>query len=337
MFGKKGKTQIDWPVILLGVLVVYLLFPAQIGGLTNSLAKSLGMEVKETPSGSGAGTGAVNTGACVDPTVKVTMTLNAEDAYAPTTVPGGDNRIWINGKDQGLVAQGSSLTVSPGDDYVILWVSNSTTYYGKVTRGEVPCSGTLRLKEELYPWVNSKASTTLFNVYNEQGQVGTALTTASGTYYNASLDAGDVETLKFEIKGVYKYAMSNPELDGDAILACKYNQTSYDDLVIDMDGFTDKVVTCPATQLVSATGFQWKCFAAPSLVSNEKVTGSLTVDVDDTYTPDSDANDIYCEIFDADYTTHTINGDIISGVEDDVNTNLGHTGTHDWNFTFHVA
>lgn len=335
MFGKAGKQKIDWPVIFLGVIVVYLLFPGPVGNLTNSIAETLGLEVAEAPAPAPAPIETPAEG-CVDPTVKVTMTLDAEDAYAPATTPGGDNRVWINGEDQGLVAQGNSITVSPGDTYVILWVENSSTYYGKVSKGTVPCSGTLRLKEHLYQWTVSKASGTLFNVYNEQGQVGSAPETASGTYFNITLDAGDLETVNFEVKGVYKEALGNPELSGENVVACLYNKTAFDDIIMEFDGFSNSEVSCP--NLVTPTaGFLWACFSAPSLVSNEKVTGTLLIDADDTYAPSADEEDITCFMWDADYDIHSITNEVIHGVEDDLDTDLGHTGQDDWNFTFHVT
>jgi len=334
MFGKSGKQKIDWPVILLGVLVVWLILPGSAQeGIQNSIADLLGMEVTEpsvpsVPSAPSAG--------CVDPTVKTTMTLNAEDAFAPATTPGGDNRVWINGEDQGLVAQGNSITVSPGDTYVVLWAENSTTYYGKVSKGTVPCTGTLRLKEHLYAWTTSQSSDTLFNVYNEQGQVGSATEAASGTYYNITLSNGDLETVNFEMKGVYKKALGNPNLDGENVVGCKYNKTAYDDIILEFDNFDNKEVSC-SNLITPAASYLWTCFAAPSVVSNDKKTGTLTIDVDDTYAPASDSEDIKCFYYDADYDIHSITNEIISGVVDDVDTGLGHTGNSDWNFTFHVT
>jgi hypothetical protein len=304
---------------------------------TDGIAEALGLQVEEPEEPEAPPIETPGEG-CVDPTVKVTMTVTSEDAYAPTTTPGGDERVWINGKDQGKVANSNSITVSPGDSYVVLWVENSSTYYGKVSKGKVPCSGTLRLHEELYKWVASKSSTTLFNVYNEQGQVGCAAEDESscGTYYNITLDAGDVETVNFEMKGIYKYAMSNPELDGEGIVACKYNKTAFDDIVLEWDGFSNDEVSCP-NLITPAAGYLWACFKAPAIASNAKKTGTLTIDVDDTYAPDCDADDIKCFVYDADYDIHSITNEIIHGVEDDQDTGLGHTGDSDWNFTFHVT
>lgn len=332
MFGKSGKQKIDFPVIILGVLALWIILPASIQmNIQNGIANLLGAEVTEP----GPGT-VIDGSTCVDPTVKVTMTLNAEDAFAPSTTPGGNARVWLNGDDQGLVANGNSLTVSPGDSYVILWAENSTTYYGKTTSGVVPCAGTLRLKEKLYQWETSQPSTTLFNVWNDQGQVGTAAEAAAGTYYNITLGAGDVETVNFEMKGIYKKALGNPDLSGENIVGCKYNTTAYDDIVLTFDGFDNKEVSCP--QLITpAASTTWTCFAAPSVVSNEKKVGKLLIDVDDTVAPSSDSEDIKCYFYDADYDIHSITNAIISGVEDDVDTGLGHTGNADWNFTFHVT
>lgn len=338
MFGKQGKNGIDWPVVLLAVLVVWIVLPdATKLNIQNGVSGLLGQSTTPPPVAGGATVTPAATG-CVDPTVKTTMTLDAEDAYAPATRPGGDNRVWLNGADQGLVANSNSITVSPGDAYVILWAENSTSYYGKVTKGTVPCSGTLRLKEKLYAWVDSKASDTLFNVYNEQGQVGDAKEAASGTYYNITLGAGDLETVNFEVKGVYKKAMGNPELAGESMIACKYNQTAYDDVLMSLSkvGFTNKEVDCP-NLATAAASYTWACFAAPSVVSNEKISGSLTIDVDDTYAPSSDSEDIKCFMYDTDYDIHSITNAIISGVEDDLDTGLGHTGNSDWNFTFHAT
>lgn len=337
MFGKQGKTDKIF-LLILGLVVILVIGPAKVQNFVGGL---LGWEDTTVPPVTpppvnGGGT-------CVDPTVKVSMTLTAEDFYNPGTVPGGDARVWLDGNDQGFVANGNSLTVSPGSSYVILWADNSTSYYTRVTKGTVPCAGTLKPHEKLYAIGDNLPAATFANVYNEKGQVGSAAQTAAGTYYNITINAGDMYTVNFELKGQYRHAYGNPYIDADEgnsynIIGCHYNKTAFaaGGVVIDLDNAKSESVSCPVLA-DSAVGWTYTCVTAPSIVSNGKLSGSLTLQSDATNSPSEGGwvSDVQCFYWDADYVRHTVSNEILKGVVDNVNTNLGMPGA--LNFTFHVA
>lgn len=339
MFGKKGKEGHIF-YLLVALVVILVIGPAKVQNWVGGL---LGINpVVVPPVTSIPSVPSTPSGTCVDPTVKVSMTLSSADYYAPGTVPGGDNRVWIDGADQGLVANANSLTVSPGSSYVILWVDNSTSYYGKVTKGVVPCAGTLKPFEKLYAWSNNIPASTFANVWNEKGQVGDPTQVASGTYFNITMNAGDQYQVNFELKGQYKKAIGNPSIDADEgkyynTIGCRYNNTAFtsDGVVIALSNAEKSEVTgCPSTLATSAAGYSWTCVSAPSIVSNGKLSGTLTLTADATNAPTADADDIQCYYWDADYARHSITNEIIKGGVDNINTNLGMGGN--LNFTFQI-
>jgi hypothetical protein len=324
IFGKKGKSEINWPIVLLVVITAAILFPA----LPEKLGEMFGLEpaepVSPTPS-----VPTPTPGCYIEDT---TMTLTSEEMFNPSTTPGGDHRVWIDGKDQGLVADGGSITVSPGNEYEILWVENSTTHYGRVTSGIVPCSGTLKLHEELYQWGVGKTHDTWANLFNDDG----TLNTGTGTTYNLSLDAGERVDVEIQLKGTFEDAIGNPDEALPNVLTCAANTTAYDDLILHNYDETGK----PAIRTAAASMdyYSWKL---PAIVSSDKLSLILTIDVDDTYDPidgtegGTAASWITCWLDDGDYDIHSDTNEIIFGVEDDQDTNLGlTTGTH--NFTFSV-
>jgi hypothetical protein len=256
-----------------------------------------------------------------------TMSLTSEEMFNPTTSTGGDHRIWINGRDAGYIVEGSSMTVSPGDKYKILWVENSTTHYGKVTEGTVPCSGTLKLHEKLYDIDDGRAATTWANLFNDDG----TLNTGSGTAYNLSLAAGEVVDVEIHLKSTFEDSIGNPAVEFPNVLTCSVNTTAYDDLVLAGYDETSK----PAIR-VSAASMDYYSWKLPAIVSQEKVELLLTIDVDNTNDPVDDSEWITCYLDDGDYDRHSDTNEIIFGVEDDQDGNLGlTTGTH--NFTFSVS
>lgn len=319
VFGKSGK-ELNLPIILL-VAIVLLMIP----GVPDKISSFLGLSA---PAGGGSGTGS-NTnsnGACIDPTVKVTMTLDSEEMYSPTTTPGGDNAVWLNGKYVGTVPNAGTLTVSPGDQYKILWVSNSSTHYGKVTEGVVPCSGTLRLHEKLYKMDLGSASTTWANVYNEKGQDNSVTTN------NITLNAGDVKSVKVEVKGTYKKSIGNVNIGANSnILACKYNTTALQSVAI--GSYPQATPTILDT---GAAGYSWTAVQFPVLDSNKLETFLVTLTANPNSYPTGNANTIFCQLDDADYTIHHVTNDVISGQVDDVNTDLGMSGAI-WNFSLRTA
>lgn len=316
VFGKQGKTELNLPMILLAAIVLMM-----VPGVPEYVSNFLGLSSPGSLGSVGTGTGGAGT-SCVDPTVKVTATIDSENAFAPATTPGGDNYLWVSGTPVGRVPNGGTETLSPGQPYKVLFVENSTTYYGKVVEGVVPCSGTLRLHEKLYQ-MSVDALTSAIRNENGDNNAGN----------NVTLAAGDIVNIPVTITGYYKKAIGNPNTQHGNVLTCATNATSYDDVVINDGRFikTDKpdIVT-------SAAGKKYRSWYMPALVSNEEISFTVLLDASDTIAPSDDSSDVFCRIDDIDYDLNAVTNELLQGPEDEQNNNLGAAGAL-FNFTIQVT
>lgn len=310
MFGKQGKSEINWPLLILVVIVVLIAFPA----IPEKLSGLFGLApapASTTPSSS-----APVAGCYIEDT---TLTLTADEMYNPATAPGGDHRVWINGDDQGKVVNGGTMTVSPGDTYKVLWGENSTTHYGKVTEGVVPCSGTLKLKESLYQW----------DVGNTEGNWAT-ITNHDGTLnslYNQSIGLGQTKNVEVKLEAAYEDAIGNPNVELPNILACSYNKSVLNR--INIDEFSSAEVPNLAA---AVAGYTWQAWKIPA-IDKAELDFKMVLEADETYVIFSSySNDITCYVYDGDYDIDGNTGEILFGVEDEADNNLGIT-TGSYNFT----
>lgn len=313
MFGKQGKTEINWPLAILVVIVVLIAFPA----IPEKLSGLFGLTEPATPTQTTSPTPVA--GCYVDST---TLTLTAEEMFNPATTPGGDAEVWINGEDQGKIANAGSITVSPGDKYKVLWVSNSTSHYGKVTEGVVPCSGTLKLKETLAKWDTTGAAHPTPIVTLDDGSLG--------KNYNFSLSLGEVATVSVRYAAAYEEAIGNPNVELPNIVACRYNATVIKSIDSSLSAADLPHVASGAADM------KWVSFKAGGMLSNDKkLDFDLTVQADSTNTMPSIGDNvgtaINCYVYDGDYDIDGDTGEIIFGVEDEAYNNLGFTP--DANFT----
>lgn len=322
MFGKSGKMEVNWALVILAAILVVIVFPTIPEKLSNLAGLAPAPGVTPTPSPTPVA------GCYIEDT---TMTLTSEEMYNPATTPGGDHEVWVNDHDQGLVAAGGSLTVSPGDRYKILWVANSTTHYGKVTEGVVPCAGTLKLREQLYQWDVGRAASTWATVTDEDGTLNQADATG------LAMSTGDVKTETIAVRAAYEDAIGNPAEAMPNVLSCRYNYTEIDALSLDQSWASADTPNTRST----VTGTKWKSWAFPAVVSNAKTEFGITIDADDTVVTAGGSNgyetgNVFCVVDDGDYDINGDSGAIIFGVVDESDTNLGlTTGTH--NFTINIS
>jgi hypothetical protein len=331
IFGKSGKSEINWPLVILVVIAVMIAFPA----IPDKISTMFGLQSPATPGTTPAttGTGGVPAGGCyVDST---TVTLTSEEMYTPGTAATGDALVWINGAKYGQVAQGASVTMSPGDSYQIMWSYNSTAgatrYYKKVTSGTVPCSGTLKLHEKLYSVGLGSAATSFANAYSDTGVVSSA-TTGNSTVYSP----GQAKQFRVVLNGEFKKAIGDPYLpDTQLILSCKYNTSAFQKVTLG----TFPTVSTPSS-IATTSAYTWTSVALPSLKSIENTQDFIIVaQADNTYAPVGDASDIFCQLNDGDYYVDSVTGAIAYGIQNDAKASVGRaaTGANVWNFTIQTV
>jgi|TARA_R100000501_G_scaffold18485_1_gene39363 hypothetical protein len=213
---------------------------------------------------------------------KTTVTLSATDKFDGTISVNGNHQYKINGGRATTVADGGTFDASPADEIKILWAqgnnSGSSVYLNSFEEVTVPCAGTKTYSDGLL-----RNGTITSRVFNEEGNlVGDATigfdTTASTE--NETLATGDVVTLPYELQGTFERGQY---ANGGCVVA-DYNQSAYDDVIVDFDSGNDRVTT-PDFFTVRATGFKAKTYSIPPIESNAKLTGSITIDSDDSLNP----------------------------------------------------
>jgi len=333
---KKGQLNTTFVVIALIIAAIFLV-PA----FKEAVIGFLGGSTQQPGPGPQPGQGGVcPPGVVIEDT---TVTVSATDVYSPST-PVGSQYYWLNGQKQGYLVSGGSFQASPGDKVKILFAENSTTYYGLEKEYTVPCQGTYSISEELFPMSTSEDwSVTLIN---DDG--------TSNTLANQTISAGLPKTVTVKLESAWNKAIGSPYIPGDNnVLSCRYNTTAYDSIDLTDDAgnsipTTSIPVFLPTQTLSKITWKSWKLpqlwsgqTTANGLAQTNSWTGKLRLDPDDTYDPDGTAGswdpagDIECRLDDVDYDLHQVTYDIIHGVEDEDNNNLGVT-SFVFNYTIEV-
>lgn len=206
-----------------------------------------------------------------------TVTLSAIDAYNDSATA-GSHRYRINGNAAKTVSDGGTFTASPGDKLEILFANGATTgaYYSDVVNVVVPCAGTKEYTANLY-----HNGTNTVQVFNEENQL---IGLDGTTYNNETLAAGDVVTLKAEVKGSFQAGMPF-----GGLLIVEYNSTEIDNVIADF-GNADVVPVSSQFYPASATDHAVKAYRIPALLGNAIVTGSIVIDADDTVNPSASDN-----------------------------------------------
>lgn len=305
---KRGEIK-PW-VLIVGALFLAYLFVPSVGSFVNGLFKGEAAPAAET------GTGALRPDRCyIEDT---TLTVGpAERMFVPTTkATTSYHRVFKNGVDKGLYADGATLTVNPGDKLAIYWAENDTTYYAAKQEFSVPCAGEVTAGE----MPDSNAYKLYFN---GTGVTIRAFNTNNGNLNsvtdNQTLAAGDVKTMPLEIEGVYQKAVSPY---GKIIAVIEGNKSAYDDLKI----IGGTAVGKPDQFTVRNADSQAWAFEISNIMSSATIKDSLLIDVDDTVDPlaaDAQADEITISLFDQDWFQNSDTGVMEYGVETNRDADVG--------------
>jgi len=269
LFDKRGKAMDTTSIVIIALIVV-------IGFGTGAFDRFLGTgQTTAAPIGDGGAT-IVSGAAC--PVEDTTVTLSAVDKFDASVLVNGNHQYKINGAPATTVANGGTFTASPGDVLKILWGqgNNSGThvYLNSFTTEKIPCVGTKTFSTGLY-----RNGTITSRIFNEEGNL------IDDALENETLAAGDVVNLNVELQGQFERGQF---ANGGCALA-EYNNSAYDDVIYNIGG---SKISTPAYQTVTATANVIKTYTVPAFTSATKLTGSVTIDVDNSNGPSDSGGDI---------------------------------------------
>lgn len=237
-----------------------------------------------------------------------TVTLSALNKYTAAATS-GTHRYRIDGGTPKTVSDLGTFTASPGDKVEILFENAAGSYFSVLANEEIPCKGTVEYSADAV-----QNGTVTIEVFNEEGN----LIDTSGE--NETLAAGDVVTLEGKIKGTFQRGIPY-----GGIVIVEYNDSEIDDLIVDFGGKEVAVPSVYTPTFGAESGT--KAYSVPAILSNQILTGSITIDADDTNNP-TDASDPVLEFRPNNYYLDEDNGGKFSGPaiedEDDAAT-IGHT------------
>ena len=288
---RKGAAKMGLPEII--ILVVVLLMAYKLGAFD----VLLGVEEPTEP----AVPGAVEGWCAVE---DVSVTFDAVEKYNAGNAVTGSIFYTVNGDPYKVAADGSTVTMSPGDNVVAYFSLNGTDHYATKVEDTIPCQGTYTIRGDVY-----KNQSLTITIWNTDGTVNDG----SGADGNQSLSAGDVKNIAFKIEGTYETGAPY----GYRIV-CEANSTAYDELDLRLDaGYgTATVAEIPHQFNVASAKNDAYAWDIPAIISNEEIKGKITVDVSDSNDPTPvAANQIKCYLYDYDYFLKD-DGTFGLGVED---------------------
>lgn len=305
------------------VLVIALLAYAFIPGVQNAVNGIFG-QVGPAPAPTSGGT----TSPTICPIEDTTVQVDTNDKFSKATeASNGSHRIFVDNVDRGYVAEGGTFSVSPGQEYKVILVQNSTGYYPATKTGTVPCRGTLDVSGGVAIYDNSLT----FTQWDENGQVITATGSVA-----VDMSADSVYTLPFKIAVTSKQSFGNPDHVGNGnVLCASYNRTAYDSFKV------DGAKTAPVpNQISTGSTNETSCYYIPVIQNDPDVadgtkisellvdgyyTGSWIVDTSSTYSDPGANTEGNLSYFAID-TAHDLDASTLAeifDVEDETNNNLG--------------
>jgi len=304
-----AKTKIDWWVIVVIAILAYAFVPSVknfVDGLTGKAAPTTTTPTTTTP-------GLISIPCTIEDT---TITLDSYNKYAKNTeVTNGSHLVFINEDNLGYYAEGGQPTASPGDTYRIIFGENSTSHYSAVKTGEIGCKGTVTLAMGLAQYDTSPT----FTLWTENAQVMSNSVTQA-------MDASSTYDIPIKIQATTKFSIGNPNHQGNGNVLCTiYDKSRFD--IISVDGAT----AAPTPNAVAPnTSQSASCYYIPVIPNSPddntdgQWTGSLLVDTS-ANNPDIGQSP-YVYIFDTDVDLDADNLDVIEGVQDETNNDLGVAG-----------
>jgi len=265
----------------------------------------------------------------------VTVTLTSQEKYnIDATVNGADrllvrtNGVWI---DKGYYTDGSSVTLSVGDEYQAIMRENSSTHYPELETGTIGypegasnCRGTHQIYAQVLDY-----DTTFPNAYiiDEDGSLN-----GDGNY---NINAGDVATSTVTMKATSEDGFGSPG-SGFNVLVCEYNTTEFSALSISdagSDVATSSAVSAPQRHTNNLTGSPGKVvYGFEPIEDVQKVVLDITVQADST-NGGNPSQDVFCSAYDTVWFRDTVTNDVTGGVEDTQASTTNKGQTEVMNFT----
>ena len=214
-----------------------------------------------------------------DPTAGITVKLDARDPFGAVTVGGSNYYKTSNGDTSALssVSDAGTFSAAANSKLDLYMQLDGNDHYTKEILGrDVKCSSPLTITEDVMAEGNLS-----FTFKNEDG-TSSILKGVS----NETLGVGDIVDLDFTVKGDYQRHQPYN------LVVVEWNKTAIDEVFLTIGG--TKLGKAPAgvpeshTDAIS-TGGRQVAYVFPTVESNTKIEGYLTVDVDDTVEPISSA------------------------------------------------
>lgn len=244
-----------------------------------------------------------------------TVTLSALNKFTQVAV-GGQHAYKINGAPISRVSDAGTFTASPGDVLEILWgnATSGAAYFSDKSSEPVPCKGTVTLSRDLM-----QNGTMTIEVFNEEGNL---IDTAGE---NETLGISDVVTLSAKLKGQYQRGFPY-----GGVIVAEFNGTgstsTIDDVVVDFGGKETNVPSIYAITLGAQA--RTKAYAVPPIMSNQILSGSVTIDADEANNPLVGGSDVILTFYPYNYFVNEDTGSSYDGpaVEDEDDAQAyGHT------------
>jgi hypothetical protein len=325
----KGQT---WIWIIIAGLIVLVLKPdilSGIGGGTGTVDDTVAAVCGDSV----CSVGEIYTcpGDCGQACLNVedtTLTFGPSKGYDfhNTSLTSEWHRVFINGEDQGLKKDSTTMTVSPGDKIDVYYGANSSLYYAAKHSFTVPCKGAVQTgtlpdseAERLYWLVKVGSSAPTITVLDSTGQVINATTNDAGNN-ESGVGNGDERWLTVVYNGRKGRAISPY---GKIRAVCQANQTTIEDVMFsESDGWT-KTGSKP-NNLTSQTGQNYFVYEHDGLIDAGQTRWSLGVKMDDTadLTIANENWYVNCTLYDSNWYLSQ-DGKMLMDVEDDQDRSLG--------------
>jgi len=261
---------------------------------------------------------------------------NAVNRFTPTTfVTTAFHRYILNGQDQGLKVDGTSVTVSPGDNVRIITCANSTaSYYAgdiSFTVGNSGAETASALKASTV--VSSETTGGAFKlvawaeptitVFNENDAA------MSASANPLALGAAEVVCTKVRIKGSSATTGYSPFASPEVV--CSMHKYWLDDVYLtDMDGnrlpagvaLQQHTITTSAGE--QAANYTTTQYVIDPILGNPIRNYQICFDTDDTNAPGVGANTT-CTLYDQNVYKNSLSGAIGTGYETNTGADVGDT------------
>lgn len=329
----KDKNWIIYAVV--AVVAAYFLLPGFQGWVNGLFA------------GTGAGgTAPVDTGILgMCPTHDaITMTLgpvvkkfDQANTYQPKTTSNNVyDRVFINGVDQGLKADGSTMTVSFGQEVCIYYAANSSDFYASKACFNVPCASAFSSsvpkndKQETAAFAAGSVDSykivawknLTFNVFNQDDNLKN--TQAN----NQSITKNDQKTMRVNINFPSAGGIGVP---GKFYVNFRINGSMFDSVTVSGEGVQAASPSSYRAKLNSSTDLVYYTFSIPGVETQYTTMKDFYVTFDSAATvpaDDSSSENISVTYDDDNWYRNTENGQMVIGPADNDRSDVGASTNH---------